>query len=56
MQHGMLKNSQLYDGRATELLERMKAKYLSRTDRMHIRRGFDRAMADRERFGIPTKS
>ena len=56
MQHGMLKNSQLYDGRATELLERMKAKYLSRTDRMYIRRGFDRAMADRERFGIPTKS
>ena len=56
MQHGMLKNSQLYDGRAGELLERMKAKYLSRTDRMHIRRGFDRAMADRERFGIPTKS
>ena len=56
MQHGMLKNSQLYDGRANELLERMKAKYLSRTDRMHIRRGFDRAMADRERFGIPSKS
>jgi hypothetical protein len=56
MQHGMLKNSQLYDARANELLERMKAKYLSRTDRMYIRRGFDRAMADRERFGIPTKS
>jgi hypothetical protein len=56
MQHGMLKNSQLYDGRAKELLERMKSKYLSRTDRLHIRRGFDRAMADRERFGIPSKS
>ena len=56
MQHGMLQNSQLYDQRATQLLERMKSKYLSRTDRMHIRRGFDRAMADRERFGIPSKS
>lgn len=56
MQHGMLGNSQLYDGRAKELMERMKSKYLSRTDRMHIRRGFDRAMADRERFGIPSKS
>ena len=56
MQHGMLKNSQLYDGRATELLERMKSKYLSRSDRMYIRRGFDRAMADRERFGIPSKT
>lgn len=56
MQHGMTSNSQLYDGRAKELMERMKSKYLSRTDRMHIRRGFDRAMADRERFGIPSKS
>ena len=56
MQHGMLKNSQLNDGRATELLERMKSKYLSRSDRMYIRRGFDRAMADRERFGIPSKT
>ena len=56
MQHGMVTTSQLYEQRATQLLERMKSKYLSRTDRMHIRRGFDRAMADRERFGIPSKS
>tara|TARA_R110000823_G_scaffold200781_2_gene331779 strand:+ start:151 stop:1611 length:1461 start_codon:yes stop_codon:yes gene_type:complete len=56
MQHGMTSNSQLYDGRAKELLERMKSKYLSRTDRIHIRRGFDRAMADRERFGVPSKT
>ena len=56
MQHGMLNNAQLYDVRSKELLERMKSKYLSRTDRLHIRRGFDRAMADRERFGIPSKS
>ena len=56
MQHGMLNHSQLYDRRAAEMLAGMKAKYLTRTDRMHIRRGFDRAMADRERFGIPSKS
>ncbi len=56
LQHGMVNNSQLYEQRATQLLERMKSKYLSRTDRMYIRRGFDRAMADRERFGIPSKS
>ncbi len=56
LQHGMVNNSQLYEARAKELLERMKSKYLSRTDRMFIRRGFDRSMADRERFGIPSKS
>ena len=56
MQHGMLQNSELYDGRANQLMERMKSKYLSRTDRMYVRRGFDRAMADRERWGIPSKS
>ena len=38
------------------LLEKMKNKYLSRSDRVFIRRGFDRAMADRERWGIPSKS
>ena len=56
MQHGMLNHSQLYEGRADEILAAMKAKYLSRTDRMYVRRGFDRAMADRERFGIPSKA
>ena len=56
MQHGMLQHSELYDGRANQLMERMKSKYLSRTDRMYVRRGFDRAMADRERWGIPSKS
>tara|TARA_R110002012_G_scaffold320118_1_gene542462 strand:+ start:613 stop:2064 length:1452 start_codon:yes stop_codon:yes gene_type:complete len=56
MQHGMATYSQLYEARAQQLMERMKSKYLSRTDRMYIRRGFDRAMADRERFGIPSKS
>jgi hypothetical protein len=56
MQHGMLNHSSLYERRADEMLEAMKAKYLSRTDRMYVRRGFDRAMADRERFGIPSKA
>jgi hypothetical protein len=56
MQHGMATYSQLYEARAKDLLERMKSKYLSRSDRMYVRRGFDRAMADRERFGIPSKS
>ncbi len=56
MQHGMTGHSQLYESRAAVLLAAMKGKYLTRTDRLHIRRGFDRAMADRERFGIPSKS
>ena len=56
MQHSMLNHSQLYEGRADEILAAMRAKYLSRTDRMYVRRGFDRAMADRERFGIPSKA
>ena len=56
MQHGMLNHSTLYERRADEMLEAMKAKYLSRIDRMYVRRGFDRAMADRERFGIPSKA
>ena len=56
MQHGLATYSQVYEARAKDLLERMKNKYLSRTDRMYVRRGFDRAMADRERFGIPSKS
>ena len=56
LQHGMSTYSQLYEARALQLMERMKSKYLSRTDRMYVRRGFDRAMADRERFGIPSKS
>ena len=56
MQHSMLNHSQMYEKRASDILERMKNKYLSRTDRMYVRRGFDRAMADRERFGIPSKA
>ena len=56
LQHGLSSYSQLYGSRAVDLLEKMKNKYLSRSDRVFIRRGFDRAMADRERWGIPSKS
>lgn len=56
LQHGLSSYSQLYAARAVDLLEKMKGKYLSRSDRVFIRRGFDRAMADRERWGIPSKS
>tara|TARA_R110002012_G_scaffold217560_4_gene388760 strand:- start:4888 stop:6396 length:1509 start_codon:yes stop_codon:yes gene_type:complete len=56
MQHGMTNHSAMYERRAEEILQRMKNKYLSRTDRVHVRRGFDRAMAERERFGVPSKS
>lgn len=56
LQHGLSSYSQLYAARAVDLLEKMKSKYLSRSDRVFIRRGFDRAMADRERWGIPSKS
>ena len=56
MQHGMLNHSQIYEGRSGPLLERMKSKYLSRSDRMYVRRGFDRAVSDKERWGIPSKS
>jgi hypothetical protein len=56
MQHGMLNHSSMYEGRAEDILQRMKNKYLSRTDRVHIRRGFDRSMREREVFGVPSKT
>tara|TARA_Y100000004_G_scaffold78964_1_gene88828 strand:+ start:894 stop:2951 length:2058 start_codon:yes stop_codon:yes gene_type:complete len=56
MQHGMTNHSTMYERRAEEILQRMKNKYLSRTDRIHIRRGFDRSMREREVFGVPSKS
>jgi hypothetical protein len=56
MQHGMTNHSTMYERRAEEILQRMKNKYLSRTDRVHVRRGFDRSMREREIFGVPSKS
>jgi len=55
LQHGMSSQSQIYERKATELLDRMKQKYLSRTNRKYIRRGFDRVVFAGERFGVPTK-
>ena len=56
LQHGMVSHSQLYERKAVALLDRMKARYLSRADRPFIRQGFDRAMVRQERWGIPTKT
>lgn len=56
LQHGMASQATIYERRAIPLLERMKSKYLSRSDRMFVRRGFDKAMADLERWGVPSKS
>ena len=55
LQHGMNTQSQLYERKATELLDRMKQKYLSRTNRKYIRAGFDKSVFSGERFGVPTK-
>jgi hypothetical protein len=51
----MTTQGQLYGRRAEELLKRMKQKYLSRSNRMFKRRGFDKDLLQVERFGIPTK-
>lgn len=56
LQHGMAQQATIYERRAVPLLERMKSKYLSRTDRMYVRRGFDETFTDLERWGIPSKS
>ena len=55
LQHGMSTQSQLYEKKSIELLDRMKQKYLSRTNRKYVRRGFDRTLFAGERFGVPTK-
>lgn len=55
MQHGMPQQSQIYERRATVLLDNMKSKYLSRPDRTYVRGGFDKALAGQVRWGIPSK-
>jgi len=55
LQHGMTTQAQLYKGKSIELMDRMKQKYLSRTNRKYVRRGFDKAVFVGERFGVPTK-
>lgn len=56
LQHGMTTHAQLYERRATIMLERMKTKYLSRPDRIFRRRGFDHSLFEQERWGIPSKT
>ena len=55
LQHGMTTQGSVYERKSKDLLDRMKQKYLSRTNRKYIRRGFDRVVFAGERFGVPTK-
>ena len=55
MQHGMTTQSQLYERKARQLLDRMRQKYLSSPARQYIRRGFDVKLSSGERWGTPTK-
>jgi hypothetical protein len=47
--------AQIYAQRATQTLEQMKARHLSRSDRMWIRQGFDKLLFQQERWGVPSK-
>ena len=55
LQHGMTTQAQLYERKSDELLYQMKQKYLTRTNRKYVRKGFDRNIIAGERFGVPTK-
>ncbi len=55
LKHGMTTQSQIYERKSDELLYQMKQKYLTRTNRKYVRRGFDQAVFSGERFGVPTK-
>ena len=55
MQHGALNQAQLWGRRAADLLKRMRNRYLSRTDRKFIRRGFDNRRPSL-RFSPPVKT
>jgi len=55
LQHGMAQMGQLYAQRAAASLEQMKARHLSRSDRMWVRQGFDKGLSQRERWGVPSK-
>lgn len=54
LQHGMTSQSQLYERKGEDLLDRMKQKYLARANRKYVRRGFGRANSS-ERWGTPSK-
>ncbi len=53
--HGMPSASQMYAQREKEMLSQMEDRYLTRSDRQYIRRGFDRSLLRRERWGDPVK-
>ncbi len=54
--HGMPSASQLYAAREADMLADMEDRYLTRSDRQYIRRGFDRSRLRKERWGDPVKS
>jgi len=51
----MTSQSQLYERKGEDLLDRMKQKYLARANRKYVRRGFDRTVFAGERWGTPSK-
>jgi hypothetical protein len=59
MQHGALQLAQLYERRAKEMLEHMRQRWLTRSDRDYIKQGFDKNITfsrRNARFGIASKS
>lgn len=56
LMNGMTQQAGIYESRAKRLLDNMRAKYLARNDRILIRRGFERHLLERERWGIPSKT
>lgn len=55
LEFGMTQQAGIYGGRAEKLLGRMRDKYLSRSDRQYVRRGFDSKLLQPERWGSPVK-
>jgi hypothetical protein len=55
LQHGAAAQAQLFQGRAEDLLKKMRNRYLSRTDRKFVRRAFDNRRAA-YRFSPPVKT
>jgi hypothetical protein len=55
LQHGISSQSQLYEKKAEDLLDRMRQKYLARANRKYVRGSFDRAVFAGERWGTPSK-
>tara|TARA_R110000787_G_scaffold52424_3_gene123470 strand:- start:661 stop:1938 length:1278 start_codon:yes stop_codon:yes gene_type:complete len=55
MQHGATGQAQLWERRKQDALKRMRNRYLSRTDRKYVKRGFDNRGAN-FRFSAPVKT